>query len=112
MAPFTAGSVRYETTRSRRRTPIGTAQARGRVSGVSAGGRSRRSDGLRAHDAMANIANTNGGSHASTLSPARRCDATAPDHVKKEPAYAHSLSRGKPGTMIAAAPPICHAPVI
>src|SRR5262249_43968535 len=39
-------------------------------------------------------------------------DATAPDHVKKAPAYAHSLSRGNPGAMIAAPPPTCHKPEI
>src|SRR5262245_4603004 len=110
MTALTQGSVRYDTTYRRRRIPIGTAQARGRVSGGTFG--SRRSAGLSAHDAMPNIANISGAPHASAPSPANRCDATAPDHVKKAPAYAHSLSRGNLGAMIAAAPPTCHTPVM
>src|SRR5262249_60282676 len=109
-ATLTTGSVRYETTNRRRRIPIGTAQPRGRVSGPSPAFGSRRSAGLSAHDTMTNIENTSGVSHAPTLSPVLRCDATAPENWKKEPAYAHSLIRGNLGTMITAAPPICHAP--
>src|SRR5262245_54809677 len=111
-ATFTAGSVRYETTNRRRRIPIGTAHARGRVSGASPVVGSRRSAGLSAHDTMTNVKNTSGGSHTSIPSPASRCDATAPEKWKKEPAYAHSLSRGNLGAMIAAAPPTCHTPLM
>src|SRR5262245_4957582 len=93
------------------RSPIGAAQARTVGSGASPAPGSRRSADLSAHDAMPNIKNTNGGSHTSTPSPASRCEATAPDQVKKAPAYAHSLSRGKPGATIAAAPPTCQTPV-
>src|SRR5262249_30593048 len=112
MAALTAGNVAYETTYRRRRIPVGMAQARGRVSGARPAFGSRRSAGLSAHDTMTNIKNTSGVSHAPTLSPASRCDATAPEKWKKEPAYAHSLSRGNLGAMIAAAPPICHTPVM
>jgi hypothetical protein len=59
---------------------------------------------------MANVANISGAHHTSTLSPADRCDITAPDHRKKEPAYAHSLISGSLGAMIATAAPACHAP--
>src|SRR5262245_37974617 len=103
MATVTVGSVTNETTNKSMRTPIGTAQARGRLSGASPAFESRRSAGLSAHDPTANIANISGVIHAPALSPAERCDATAPDHVKTAPAYAHSLSRGNPGAMIAAA---------
>src|SRR5262245_6620313 len=111
-AAVTAGSVRYETTNRRRRIPIGTAQATERVSGASPAFGSRRSAGLSAHDTMTNIANTSGVSHAPTLSPASRWDATAPENWKKEPAYAHSLIRGNLGAMMTAAPPICQTPVM
>src|SRR5262245_34377071 len=79
-AALTAGSVRYETTNRRRRIPIGTAQARGRVSGPSPEFGSRRSAGLSAHDTMTSIENTSGVSHtlAGDQSPASRCDDTAP----------------------------------
>src|SRR5262249_61205628 len=87
---------------------IRTAHARGRVSGASPASGTRRSAGLSAHDTITNIKNTSGASHTSTTSPASRCDATAPDHWKKAPAYAHSFSRGNPGAMIAAAAPTCH----
>src|SRR5215813_5516196 len=104
-AALTAGSVRYETTNRRRRIPIGTAQARGRVSDLSAEFGNRRSAGLSAHDTMTNIENTSGVSHMlrGDQSPARRCDATAPENWKNAPAYAHSLSRGNLGAMITAA---------
>src|SRR5262245_11176661 len=112
MAALTHGSVRYETTNRTTRTPIGTAHARGRVSGASPAFGSRRSAGRSAHDRMTNIQNTSGVTHVltGTKSPASRCDATAPEKWKKEPAYAHSLSRGNPGKMITAAAPISHTP--
>src|SRR4029434_1706746 len=99
-ASFTAGSVRYETTNRRRRIPIGTAQARGRVSGASPAFARRRSAGLSAQDAMTNIENISGAHHDSTPSPASRCDTTAPENWKKEPAYAHSLTRGTAGASV------------
>src|SRR5262245_1150476 len=111
-ATLTAGSVRYEATNRRRRIPIGTVHARGWVSGASPAVGSRRSAGLRAHDTMTNVKNTSGGSHTSIPSPTSRCDATAPEKWKKEPAYAHSLSRGNLGAMIAAAPLTWHAPLM
>src|SRR5262249_54061920 len=108
----TQGSIRYETTNRTTKTPTETAHARGRVSGASSAFGSRRSAGLSAHDAMVNIKNTSGVSHVptGTKSPASRCDTTAPEKWKKLPAYAHSLSRGNPGAMIAAAPAISHIP--
>src|SRR5262249_8160027 len=112
MAALTAGSVRYETTNRRTRIPIGTAQARGRVSGTRLACGSLRSAGLRAHDTMTKLKNTNGVTQrlAEAKSPASRCDTTAPEKWTKQPAYAHSLSRGNPGAMIAAAPAISHTP--
>src|SRR5262249_12837938 len=96
----------------RRRTPIETAHARGRVSGPSPAFESRRSAGLSAHDAMPNIQNTSGVDHVliGDQSPASMCDATAPEKWKQVPAYAHSLSRGNAGAMIAAAASISHPP--
>src|SRR5262249_24293433 len=110
MATLTQGSVRYDTTNRTSRIPIGTAQVSGRVSGAIPALGSRRSAGLSAHDTMTNIEKTSGVSHklTGTESPASRCDATAPEKWKKAPAYAHSLSRGNPGAMIVAAPPISH----
>src|SRR4030095_7546485 len=99
-----------ETAYRRRRTPIGTAQARGRVSGGSAAFGRRRSAGLSAHDAIEHGAKNSGADHDSGPSQINRCDVTAPDHRKMEPAYAHSLSTGNPGAAIAAAAPTCHAP--
>src|SRR5262249_40422390 len=110
MAALTQGSVTYETTNRTSRIPIETAHARGRVSGSRPAAGSRRSGGLNAHDTMTNIKNISGGSQAALASPASRCDATAPENWKKQPAYAHSLSVGNLGAMIAAAPPICHTP--
>src|SRR4029453_10393114 len=105
-----AGSVRKETTYRIRRIAIGTAQARGRLSGGSPKFGSRRSAGLSAHDAIAHGAKNSGANHNSGPSPVNRCDVTAPDHRKKEPAYAHSLSRGSLGAAIATAAPTCHSP--
>src|SRR5262245_35233077 len=108
MTAVTQGSVRYETTNRRSRIPIGTAHSRGRASGPGPAFGNRRPAGLRVHDTMTNVEKTRGGSQAALPSPASRCDATAPENWKKETAYAHSLSRGNLGDMIAAAPPICH----
>src|SRR5262245_45127954 len=112
MAAFTAGSVRYETTNRTTKIAIGTAQARGRVSSAPPAFGSRRSAGLSAHETTTNIKNISGVSHVltGTKSRASRCETTAPEKWKKEPAYAHSLSRGNPGAMIAAAAPISDTP--
>src|SRR5262249_3753246 len=86
MLAVTQGSVTYERTNRRRRIPIGTAQAWGRVSSASSEFGSRRSGGLSAHDKMTNIRKITGGNHTPTTSPASRCEATAPENWKKAPA--------------------------
>src|SRR5262245_30434285 len=114
MTALTAGNVRNETTYRTTRIPTGMAQARGRVSGASCTSGSRRSAGLSAHDTTTNVKNTRGVTQVltGTKSPASRCDDTAPEKWKKDPAYAHSLSRENPGAMMAAAAPVCHRPLM
>src|SRR5215471_12633037 len=73
------GNVRYERAEKMTRTPIDTAHARGHLSGAAFACGRRRSAGRSAHDATMNAVKTSGGSHRPGASPARRCDAEAPE---------------------------------
>ena len=70
------------------------------------------SAGLKYHDTTVNIKSSNAGKVSTMLSPTAMCENIAPVMIKKNPAYAHSFTRGNLGTSNAITPNIFQTPSI
>src|SRR6185295_8661444 len=68
--------------------------------------------GRSAHDAATSARKTSGATMSAAPSPTKARVAAAPVRSKKKPAYAHSFTRGMPGTVIATAPSNFQTPMM
>ena len=68
------------------------------------------SAGLKYHDITVRISSNNAGNISFIGSPNSMCENTAPDMIKKKPAYVHSFSKGNLGISNATTPKILQMP--
>jgi hypothetical protein len=70
------------------------------------------SAGLKYHDTTVSTRSSNEGNSSLTELPDAICENIAPDIIKKNPAYAHSFSKGSLGISNATTPKIFQTPSI
>jgi len=68
--------------------------------------------GLKYQDTQVRVRSNNDGMNSFMELPTAICENTAPDMIKKKPAYAHSFSKGNLGIRTAIAPRIFQTPIM